>query len=151
MTNASMAVMHRSNVQVFEVFGTAIPQGSKTASVINGKAILREANPKHKAWRKTVTDALLVQRQQSGYQTFECPVLVVVSFYLPRPKTVTREFPSVKPDLDKLCRSLFDSCSDAGVWLGDQQVVSLHANKQYSDTPKIVLSVVAKISDKDLD
>ncbi len=54
---------------------------------------------------------------------------VRVEFILPRPKSVKRIYPAVKPDLDKLVRAVLDGLWPA--WGDDAQVVGLLASKRY--------------------
>ena len=106
--------------------GTPIPQGSKKAFVRGGRVSLVEANPGLKGWRSAVSlgckQAMLaaeVAPAQGG------PMVVELVFVFERPKSVKRDWMSVKPDVDKLCRAVLDGVSDSGFWLGDQQVVEL--------------------------
>jgi Holliday junction resolvase RusA-like endonuclease len=69
------------------------------------------------------------------------PCRVEVVFFLPRPKSVKREYPSVAPDLDKLLRGLFDACTAAKVWGDDSQAVDVIATKRYSDAPGCSVSI----------
>jgi Holliday junction resolvase RusA-like endonuclease len=55
-----------------------------------------------------------------------------VIFYLPRPKTATREFPAVMPDVDKLLRAVFDSLSGI-IYLDDSRIIRATAQKLYAD------------------
>jgi Holliday junction resolvase RusA-like endonuclease len=52
-------------------------------------------------------------------------------FFMPRPRTVKRELPTVPPDLDKLIRAINDSATDAGIFDDDSQVVEVVAYKVY--------------------
>jgi len=118
----------------FLIAGKPVPQGSKTARVIRTPkgpiASLYNDNDKTlKPWRKQVTlDAL------AGFtgDRLEGPVGVEVEFRFDRPKTVTREHMTVKPDIDKLQRALFDGITDAGVWRDDSQIVSVAVDKVYA-------------------
>lgn len=65
----------------------------------------------------------------------EEPCRVEVVFYLPRPKTVKRQYPTTTPDLDKLLRGLFDAMTSAKVWVDDSQAVDVVALKRYGDNP----------------
>lgn len=118
---------------LFFVEGTPIPQGSKRAFVRGGRVSLVEANPKLKGWRSAVSlgckKAMLAAEVVGG---FEGAFDVGLVFVFDRPKSVKRDTMTVKPDLDKLCRAVFDSVSDAGFWLGDQQVVNVVAAKRYA-------------------
>ena len=91
-----------------------------------------ESNRKLPAWRKLVTEKL--EAANASCEPLEGAVALDVMFFLPRPKSVTRAFPSVKPDLDKMIRSINDSATDAGVVSDDSQVVEIVAYKCYADT-----------------
>ena len=54
-------------------------------------------------------------------------------FYMPRPKTVKRLYPTPKPDLSKLIRSVEDSLVAAGLIIDDAYIVTVHAIKRYAD------------------
>lgn len=119
------------------VTGQPIPQGSKTAAVIGGRAVMFDSNKKLKEWRSTVTKATQHARIMQEFGTFRAgePLVVFIDFYLERPKTVKRLFPSVKPDLDKLVRAVFDGVTDGHAWHDDSQVISVYASKVYGTTP----------------
>lgn len=113
-----------------EALGTPIPQGSKAAKVVGKRAVMWEANPKHKAWRETVR--LAAWKAAQGME-FTGPVRVTMYFYMPRPKTVKRLWPAVKPDGSKLQRSVEDSLVDAGVIADDALIVQWSGIKRYED------------------
>lgn len=111
---------------VFTVEGLPVPQGSKTIAKAGGKAWLRDSNAARlKPWRARVAAAADV-----GH-TFDVPVFVAAVFFLPRPKTVRRLLPSVKPDLDKLFRALGDGMTDGGLLADDSLIVSQWVHKRY--------------------
>jgi Holliday junction resolvase RusA-like endonuclease len=117
-----------SNFTCF-VGGAPIPQGSKKAFVRGGRVSLVEANDKLKPWRKTVTEtvsSLLLQTEPCAHA-----VEVELLFVMPRPKSVTRQHMTVKPDLDKLTRAVFDGVTDSGLWVDDSQVIGVLARKTY--------------------
>lgn len=58
-------------------------------------------------------------------------------FNFVRPKSSKRDYPSVKPDLDKLERALLDGLTDSGVIWDDALVVSMTASKRYADRPHV--------------
>jgi Holliday junction resolvase RusA-like endonuclease len=131
---------------LFEVQGEAIPQGSKTIAQGGGRVWLREANPKLKAWRENL--ARQVREQMDAYElpTFPKhePIRAVILVYLPKPKSVTRSKPTVKPDVDKLCRAIFDGLTMANVWSDDSQCVEVKIAKHYcleGDTPKVFINL----------
>jgi Holliday junction resolvase RusA-like endonuclease len=131
----------------FTVFGVdPAPQGSKkyvgsrrTASGANIPLII-ESSPKLPAWRKAVSDAVIQAMIDSGdLSKFDGAVKLEAVFYLTRKKTVTRAYPTVPPDLDKVLRSLMDGITAKsksgqvlGVWGDDSQVVRLEVSKKYA-------------------
>jgi len=108
----------------FRVFGQPAPQGSKT--IMRGRLV--EANKKLPAWRKAVQEAA----EQVEFYSEE-PLEVLITFYLPRPKTVKRKHPAVKPDIDKLIRGTLDPLTQAGVIKDDALVVEVSARKEYCE------------------
>jgi Holliday junction resolvase RusA-like endonuclease len=117
------------------VEGTPVPQGSKTATVINGRAVMFEANKKHKPWREHVRASI----GHLGTPSTQ-PVRVELIFWFERPKTVKREHMTVKPDLDKLARSILDSLSGS-VIKDDSQVIILNLRKEYGDKAGVLIRV----------
>jgi len=116
-----------------------VPQGSKTAVVMNGRAVMFEANKKHKGWRDHVSSVIPKLEQPSMN-----PVRVELLFFFNRPKTVKREHMSVKPDIDKLSRSVLD-CLSGRIIKDDSQVIILNARKEYTDQSPGVLVRVYEI------
>lgn len=126
--------------------GTPTPQGSKIAGVSNnGTIYLREAaGARLYDWRDNVAWQASIQADQQGWEQATAAVEVSIVFFLPRPKTVKRHLPSVKPDLDKLVRSTFDGLTQSGaVWVDDSQACHLTVSKIYADdeTPGAIIIV----------
>lgn len=105
--------------------GTPVPQGSKS---VTRTGRLYEANKRHKAWRATVTASVAAQHEGPP---IDQPVHVELVFWMPRPKRPRWPVPAVKPDLDKLVRSVHDSLQAGGVLAEDSRVVRLTAQKAY--------------------
>lgn len=125
-------------IAVVEVVGVEpAPQGSKRY-LGNGRFV--EASKKLEPWRKAVAEAVEQMFEQTGDRTpFTEACRVEVEFILPKPKTVTRTWPTVTPDVDKLCRGFLDSISLERYSLlvqDDSLVCELVAIKRYgtSDT-----------------
>jgi Holliday junction resolvase RusA-like endonuclease len=131
---------------MFIVQGEAIPQGSKTIAQGGGKVWLRDANPKLKAWRATLSAQVassMAEHNLTGFKQHE-PVRAVILVYLPKPKSVTQSKPTAKPDVDKLCRGIFDGLADANAIAADQQIVEVKIAKHYcleGDTPKVFINL----------
>lgn len=111
-----------------DVSGEPASQGSH--SVINGR-IVQVNSTKHKRWRNAVAFAAL-DLVGPDWELLDDPVELSVIFYLPRPKTATREFPAVMPDLDKLIRSVGDSLTGT-IIRDDSRIIAISAKKLYAD------------------
>ena len=79
------------------------------------------------------------------FEPISGPVNCSIHFYLPKPKSVKRDTPHVKPDLDNLSKGVLDAISSTrnapGLLIeNDSQVVQLKLFKEYApDEPKIIL------------
>lgn len=118
--------------------GEPAPQGSKTGFIKNGRVVMVEASKKVKPWR----EAVAAQTKAKVQAALENPVEIALVFHLPKPKTVTRKWPAVKPDLDKLIRSTFDGLTTGGLYTDDALVIAVSASKQYA-TDRIGCQVIA--------
>jgi len=111
------------------VFGNPAPQGSKKSLGLTkaGKGIIVETSPKNAPWRADVKAACQEWLQANpSFEPFDCALKVSMVFTFLRPKSVTRKkrpFPSVYPDVSKLCRSTEDAISASGLWRDDALVV----------------------------
>jgi Holliday junction resolvase RusA-like endonuclease len=101
-----------------------------------------EASKQLPEWRKEIVLAAKEAMMASNvwFKT-DKPVRVEAVFFLPKPKTVKREFPTVAPDVDKLSRSVLDALTASGVYEDDAQVIELIALKRYSDTAGVSVRV----------
>jgi Holliday junction resolvase RusA-like endonuclease len=116
----------------FFITGEPAPQGSKTGRVVNGRVVMWESSAKVKPWRAAVHATTAQEVQAKRWETITEPIELCLSFYLPRPKSVRREFPSVKPDLDKLIRSTCDGLKTGGLYADDALIIAITATKQYA-------------------
>ena len=134
------------------VHGVPIPQGSKTAGVVKGRAIIRDANSKTlKPWRAHLTEAITDQTRY--LPALDGPVRVWLRFTFDRPpshygvgrgrhtlRSTAPAFPGHScGDTDKLARAVLDSLTDARTWLDDTQVVDLRARKFYAGDDELAL------------
>ena len=115
----------------FFIEGTPIPQGSKVARVINGRAVMFEANKGFKEWRSTVALAASHALHDTGHIWADA-IDVEMDFVFMKPPSVKRNLPSVKPDLDKLCRLVNDGLVQGQLIKDDALIVRLTATKRYS-------------------
>lgn len=106
-----------------DVEGIPIPQGSKV--VMRGRLI--DVRSKDlKAWRT----AIAVRARSERHDLLLEAVEVSLVFTLPKPKTVKRLLPSVKPDVDKLARAVLDALTGVA-YKDDAQVTDLIVRKRY--------------------
>lgn len=124
----------------FRVDGVPAPQGSKTAYRRGARVILVESSDRLPAWRDTVTLAARRVKRPDAWLDTATPLEAVYRFRLPRPKTVKRALPTVKPDLDKLTRAIGDALTDARLYGDDAQVVRLTVEKTYG-TPGVEIEI----------
>ena len=110
------------------VIGDPASQGSH--AIMRGR-IVQVNSSKHKAWRRAIVQEAIATLP-SDWQPIDEPCELIVAFYLPKPKTVQRQLPSVSPDLDKLIRAVGDSLTDSGVVADDSRIVRISARKLYA-------------------
>jgi Holliday junction resolvase RusA-like endonuclease len=111
------------------VIGDPASQGSH--AIMHGR-IVQVNSSKHKAWRKAIVQEAIATLPDD-WQPIDEPCELIVNFYLPKPKTVDRQLPSVSPDLDKLIRAVGDSLTDSGVVIDDSRIVRISARKLYAE------------------
>lgn len=68
------------------------------------------------------------------------PVHLELTFFIERPKSSKREYPTVPPDLDKFQRAVFDSLTGIA-YKDDAQVVSVMARKFYREKIGVEITV----------
>ena len=93
--------------------------------VINGR-VLHSQGSALAVWRSLIG----WEAKSAGASPHSLPVKITISFFMPRPKTVKRAYPSVAPDLDKLVRGVLDGLTGVA-YEDDGQVVQIHARKLY--------------------
>ncbi|MDB5042208.1 MAG: hypothetical protein JWN27_2934 [Candidatus Eremiobacteraeota bacterium] len=125
------------------VYGIAIPQGNKSAFVVNGRAVMREgrsseAYERFKSWREAVASAARAWIAANGSPPpLDGPVVMWARFYLPRPKSLPKRItlPTSRPDAGKLGRNVEDALTGL-IFTDDSRIVDSHIYKRYAiDTP----------------
>lgn len=119
---------------VIDVLGVPVPQGSMIAVPRgDGRAQVIPDNDKIlKPWRKAVATAARARRELTEWATLDGPIDVELTFWLERPAAAAhREYPHVRPDLDKLGRAILDALTYAEVYVDDARVVNLQTRKRY--------------------
>jgi Holliday junction resolvase RusA-like endonuclease len=133
----------------FYAVGVPLPQGSKSARVVKGRAIVTEGfgeGPRNRRrWRDAVAEAARKWAGENGHPApVDLPVRLRLTFYLPRPASAPRRVtqPAKKPDLSKLIRSVEDSLSGI-IYADDARVVAIEASKEFAleRTPGVMVEV----------
>ena len=83
--------------------------------------------PEDRAYEEEV--AMNYKTQTDGY-VFQGPVSVTMLFTFIKPKSVKREYPTFKPDLDNTIKAVLDGLNGCA-YRDDSQVCRLFAEKQY--------------------
>ena len=79
--------------------------------------------------------ALLVKSRSKGMKALDRPLYLGVTYFIPRPKTVSRPFPTGKPDTDNYTKALKDGMTKAGIWRDDSLVITELCQKRYTSRP----------------
>lgn len=120
-----------------DVLGTPAPQGSKRHV---GHGVMVESSKAVQPWREAIVSETL--RSGHAGTRMTGPVLLHVTFYLPRPKghhgargllPSAPALPHRRPDADKLLRSTLDALTQAGLIEDDAQITTIRATKRYAD------------------
>ena len=109
-----------------------------------GRITLVEASKNLKPWRDTIAAVAVQTAMSTGWKILdkETPIDVLICFTLPKPKTVKRDLPTVKPDLDKLVRAALDAITQSKmIWNDDAQVCRIVTEKHYSENPSTWIEV----------
>jgi len=118
----------------FSVVGVPAPQGSKSAFVRGGRAVIvdgssKTGREKHAQWRDDVCRAARIAKSEM----FTGPVSVTITFWLQLPASDPHRWRHITtPDLDKLIRSVLDSLVNAGMIKDDSLVYRVNAAKWYA-------------------
>jgi Holliday junction resolvase RusA-like endonuclease len=126
---------------VIEAFGNPQTQGSARAYVKGGRAVVTSDNPNLASWRDTVAwAARAALTREPAWVQAAGPVRADVAFWLRRPVSApkTRDIlPVTGLDVDKMLRSIFDSLTNAGVWVDDNRACLGTYSKRYAVGPHL--------------
>jgi len=126
-----------------------VAKGRPRISTLHGKPIAFTPKATRNAERFMATFAKQFM-VRTGQKPLSGGLDVYVTFWLRKPKSVKREFPTTKPDLDNYVKML-DSFNGI-FWEDDSQIVTISAQKRYCDhdiEPSVVIEVHEIISAED--
>lgn len=127
----------------FSVAGKPVQKGSMKTFVIkplpckscrNGirlKAVVTNENTDTKKWQTLIGDTFLLTFKNHDIW-YDCAISLKIVFYMPYPASLPKDrvYPCVKPDIDKLTRTILDALTGV-LYIDDSQVVKLEVCKQY--------------------
>ena len=67
-------------------------------------------------------------------------ISVTIVFFMKKPKTVTREYPTIRPDVDNLCKATLDALNDIA-YDDDSQIIEINASKKYGPVGGIFVDI----------
>ena len=114
---------------IIVVYGEPAPQGSKRAvnrGNANRAVTIVDSSPKLAPWRSDVINAAWNVVTVGNYPPMDGAIVARMVFSFRRPKSIKfkkRPFPSVYPDLSKLCRATEDALKAAGAIMDDSLIV----------------------------
>jgi Holliday junction resolvase RusA-like endonuclease len=121
-----------------EVHGIPSPQGSKSAFVRKGRAVMIEGSSAsgrtaHAAWRQAVATAARDFLTENPRPPIDEPVELIADFRFPATASDPyRRRHTVKPDLDKLVRSTCDALVSGGLLRDDTLIYRVHTSKVFA-------------------
>lgn len=117
------------------VYGVPAPQGSKTAFVRGGRAVVVDGSSssgrqKLSSWRTEVARECYNERPP---EPLSGPLGADIVFFMPKPKSAPKGkvWCDKKPDIDKLVRATFDAMTGV-LYNDDAQIVVLSSRKSYA-------------------
>lgn len=132
------------------------PQGSARGFPIqrqNGKmgVSITSDNRKLKPFRQAIAQTAMLAIDTRPFAAKHIPVRMEIDFYFQKPASAPKKrlFPVVKPDADKLARSIFDALTGI-VFADDAQVIDCRVRKHYGTPERIEISAeIAESSTED--
>jgi len=136
----------------FEVFGVPIPKGSTRAFMRKGMKypVVTADNTKTKPWAQEITQTALALKPPTLWTG---PVYLRAIFQLPKPKSLPKRrfnYPTRKPDLDKLLRTVKDALKGV-FYVDDAQVVQTETTKCYADVPSVIVRLYELPPEREVD
>jgi crossover junction endodeoxyribonuclease RusA len=106
---------------------------------------MRSDNPRLHEWRDRVAWVAQTQRRGVFFDKGQA-VRVGIGFFLPRPASLPKRIRhhTVRPDIDKLERAVFDALTGV-LWHDDSQVVESHKYKRYDTEGCCVVISVSSV------
>jgi Holliday junction resolvase RusA-like endonuclease len=104
-------------------------------ATVNAEIAIRE-NMINSLLKEGITPSaniLLIKRNEKRLLTpifGEMPISIKINFFLKKPKSVRRKYPTARPDLDNYLKLVFDALNGV-LFVDDSQIVEIGARKLY--------------------
>lgn len=121
----------------FVISGPPVAKGRPKFAVRGGHGMAYTPE-KTRAWEKAAR--MIIKAQMRGNPPLEGPIDAELWFGMPRPKTVKRKHPVVKPDIDNFIKNAFDAMNGIA-FVDDAQIVRVNASKEYSFSPMVIIKI----------
>ena len=125
---------------IFETLGTPIAKG-RARSVRRGNFIAHITPEKTRRAEESFLAQALPHKPPTP---LEGPLKVTLAFIMPIPESKSKKWksaamvgailPTKKPDIDNVCKLIFDALNGV-MWLDDKQIVAVDACKVYGAVP----------------
>ena len=125
-----------SNTIRFTAYGDVQPAHRPRAFKV-GKGVRMHNDKRHDNWMDSVAAQALVHRPA---RLLEGPVRLCVDVYIIKPKSVKREYPTVKPDATNYAKAVEDALNKL-IWVDDAQVVDQRCRKFYGNPSRAEITV----------
>lgn len=133
----------------FVIYGAAVPEGRPRVAKA-GKFYRVYTPKKTREWKEYIALQSLEYRPDAPY---ECPIILQLGFYLPRPKSLPKKVVHhiKKPDIENLAKSILDALEGI-FYKNDSQVVHLTIGKYYTtETPCVTVVGAGLFEEKEVD
>jgi crossover junction endodeoxyribonuclease RusA len=129
----------------FTVYAKPEPQGSSRAFIPRGwkRPIVTSDNKDLKSYRQQVSIEAMSMMREHGLEPIppKQAVSLTLRFFFKRPKSKSKKAtPTVRPDIDKVCRSVGDALSGI-CYQDDSQITRLVAEKFYDQPERTEIEV----------
>lgn len=125
----------------FTVYGTPRPQGSTRAFIPKGwnRAVITTDNTRLKPWRQQIAGEA-VSLNLAPFKR-DIPLVMDLDFYFEKPPSAKhRKGMTVRPDKDKLERSVFDALKGI-LYANDAQIVDGRTRKLYGLPERVEIRI----------
>lgn len=73
-------------------------------------------------------------RRNDFVDMFDRPLKITLNFFIKKPVSCKRDYPSVRPDIDNYAKAILDAMNGV-VFKDDGQIITLHISKRYHEAP----------------